>query len=123
MTFRTLSTEEVTDFSMRYLKDELNQEDAQDLRRHLTPGGWMELQRQKYQADLSGTVTPITSGRTEEQIAKDFREDLLDRLNALADLMSRARREHGFTVNFGFNPPDSFGRVSLAVLEITKKLC
>lgn len=68
-------------------------------------------------------ITPITVGRTEEQIAKEIREDLQGRLEAVSEIMTRAKREYGFTINFGFSPPDSFGRVSLAVLEITKKLC
>lgn len=67
--------------------------------------------------------TAITAGRTEEQIAKEIREDLQGRLEAVSEIMTKAKREHGFTISFGFTPPDSFGRISLAVLEITKKLC
>jgi len=123
MAFRILSGEQITDFSARYLKDELNQEDVQDLRRHLSSDGWMELRKQKSQADVAAAVTPISAGRTEEQIAKEMRDDLQSRLEAIGEIMTKAKREHGFTVSFGFSPLDSFGRVTLAVLEISKKLC
>lgn len=75
------------------------------------------------QAERAAKITPITAGRAEEQIAKEIRDDLHARLEAISEILTRVKREHGFTVSFGFTPPDSFGRISLAVLEITKKLC
>jgi hypothetical protein len=70
-----------------------------------------------------GHPIPITSGRTDQQIAEELRKDLQARLEAIGEIMTKAKREYGMTVGFQFTPPDSFGRVTLAALEISKKLC
>jgi hypothetical protein len=119
MAMRILSPNDVDRFSRLYLTDELNQEDLQDLRRHLSVDSFLALQRDR----LAKNVTPITIGRSEEQIAKELRADLQQRLETIGEIMSKAKREHGFVVGFQFAPPDGFGRVSLAALEISKKIC
>ena len=68
-------------------------------------------------------VTAISSGRTDEQIAKEYRLEVEARLGGLCEIMNLAKREHGLTISFQFTPPDGFGRVHLAMLEISKKLC
>jgi hypothetical protein len=67
--------------------------------------------------------TPITAGRSEAQVAKEYRERALAQLEALADLLTEAKRDHGLTVTFQLSGADSFGRTSIAMLEISKKLC
>ena len=68
-------------------------------------------------------VTPIAAGRTEAQIAEDYRKRMLEVLGAVLDIINEARHEHGMSIAFQIGPPDGFNRQGLAVLEISKKLC
>jgi len=78
---------------------------------------------QRFDEAMSRKVTPISAGRSEEQIAQDIRDDMQCRLEAMCEVMTRARRMHGMTVAFQLSAPDAFGRVVLTALEISKKLC
>lgn len=77
----------------------------------------------KPQAGAVGGIVGIALGRSDQQKAEELRKDLQDRLEVIAEIITKARREHGFTVGFQLSPPDGFGRVTLATLEIGKKLC
>lgn len=68
-------------------------------------------------------IKSITEGRTEAQIAADYRERAIAVLDPMIALINEARREHGMIIQFQISQPDGFGRQSLALLEIMKKLC
>lgn len=78
---------------------------------------------QRLDEAASKKITPITAGRTEEQIAKDYQERMLKLLEPVTALVNEARREHGMSIGFSYTPPNGFGIQMLASLEITKKLC
>lgn len=68
-------------------------------------------------------IRPITLGRSEAQIAAEYRERALAALGPLMDIINEARQRHGMVVSFQISAPDGFNRQSLALLEIMKKLC
>lgn len=68
-------------------------------------------------------TTPITSGRTDQQIATEYADRMLKLLNQVTEVLNEARREHGMTISFGYAPPNQFGIQTLASLEVSKKLC
>jgi hypothetical protein len=71
----------------------------------------------------AASVTPITAGRTEAQIAADYRARTLELLEQLVNVITEARKDHSLTISFSISPPDAFGRCSIGMLEISKKLC
>lgn len=68
-------------------------------------------------------VAAISQGRSEAQIAADYRERALAALGPLMDLINEARREHAMVISFQISAPDGFNRQNLAMLEISRKLC
>lgn len=64
----------------------------------------------------------IVPGKSEAEIAAEFRDEAVARLAPVVDLINEARQK-GMQINFQIGPPDSFNRQSLVMLEITKKLC
>lgn len=81
-----------------------------------------ELQAQA-QAQRARQITPISAGRTDQQIAAEYSDRMLKLLNQVTEVLNEARREHGMTISFGYAPPNQFGIQTLASLEIMKKLC
>lgn len=77
----------------------------------------------KKQAERARQITPISAGRTEEQIAKDYQERMMKLLEPVTALINEARREHNMNIGFSYTPPNGFGIQMLASLDITKKLC
>lgn len=90
------------------------------LRNSMSVDQWQHLVMAK--ADRARVVS-IGTGRTEAQIAADYRERTLAALGPLVDVINEARREHGMVVSFQIGAPDGFNRQSLTLLEISKKLC
>jgi hypothetical protein len=72
---------------------------------------------------VESKVTPITAGRTDQQIAGEYADRMLKLLNQVTEVLNEARREHGMTISFGYTPPNQFGIQTLASLEVSKKLC
>lgn len=68
-------------------------------------------------------ITAITEGRTEAQIAADYRKQMIEALTTVLDIINKARQCDGMTIGFQIGPPDGFNRQGLAALEISKKLC
>jgi hypothetical protein len=68
-------------------------------------------------------VASISAGRTEAQIAADYRAKALTLLEELAGLLTEARKDHGMTITFQISGADAFGRSSISMLEVAKKLC
>lgn len=60
--------------------------------------------------------------KTDLELAQHIRDRLMVQLEPIANILSEASRL-GLAVSFHFSPPDSFKRVTLAALEISKKLC
>lgn len=71
----------------------------------------------------AGELIPIGQGRSEAQIAAEYRARTLKMLEEIANLLTEARKEHSMTISFQIGGPDSFGRYALTMLEVTKKLC
>lgn len=67
-------------------------------------------------------IRSVPLGRSEAQIAAEYRERASALLAPLVDLINEARRD-GMMIGFQIGPPDGFNRQSLVLLEITKKLC
>lgn len=111
----------------RFIEDDpgLTEQERLDMRDRTNEHTWLNVveHRDARRARKAGEVVPISAGRTEQQIAEELRKDLQARLETIAEIITKARREHGFTVGFQLSPPDGFGRVTLAALEIGKKLC
>lgn len=97
----------------------LTDEEIKEVRQNTSTHNWMELQKEK----LAKNVTPISAGRSDQQIAEEIRDDLRARLEVIGEIVTKARRDHGMTVAFQFTGPDTFGRTQLVMLEIAKKLC
>lgn len=109
----------------RYNSDDptLTPEETTILRQNVAILTWMDMQKARIKREEDAKVVPITAGRNEQDIAQELRADLQARLETIGEIMTKARREHGLIIAFQFSLPDAFGRQSLAVLEITKKLC
>lgn len=67
-------------------------------------------------------IARLVPGKSDLELAEEYRERLLKLLAPISEALTEAAQA-GLTVNFGFAPPDSFKRVNLAALEISKKLC
>lgn len=69
------------------------------------------------------TPTPISAGRSEVQIASDYRAKTLALLEEMVTVITEARKDHNMIIAFQISGADSFGRSSITMLEVTKKLC
>lgn len=67
-------------------------------------------------------IRSIPLGKSEAQIAAEYRDRATALLGPVVDLINEARRD-GMLIGFQIGPPDGFNRQSLVMLEITKKLC
>ena len=70
---------------------------------------------------MSVPVTLLT-GPTDQEQAIVFRDRITKPLDEVMMIINEARNK-GMIINFQIGPPDAFGRQSLVLLEITKKLC
>jgi hypothetical protein len=70
-----------------------------------------------------GSISAITLGRTDAKIAEEYRARMLAALGEVLDIINEARRDHAMTIGFQISGPDGFNRQSLALLEVSKKLC
>lgn len=81
---------------------------------------------------IAGAATPLNEGDrpntvqferppTDAERAEKLRDEIGGLLAQISDKMTEAKR-HGLTVAFQIAGPDAFGRFSIAVLDITKKL-
>jgi hypothetical protein len=115
--------DELASLHHRYIDGDpaLTEEQIDDMKRRTNTASWWMVQ-EKRDARL-GKVTPISAGRTEEQIAKEIQAEALKILNQLTELMHRAKQEHGMMISFSYSQPNAFGIQTLASLEIIKKLC
>lgn len=67
-------------------------------------------------------IHSIPLGKSESQLATEYRDRASKLLGPVIDLINEARRD-GMQIVFQIGPPDGFNRQSLVMLEITKKLC
>jgi hypothetical protein len=63
----------------------------------------------------------IVPGKSDLELAQEYRQKLLDLLEPVTVVINEARGK-GLIISFGYSPPDAFGRQSLAQLDINKKL-
>src|SRR6185436_16154033 len=103
----------------RYIEDDpaLTEDQINDMRMRTNSVTWRNVLEHR-EARRRRNVTPIAAGRSEADIAKELREDLQSRLEEIGEIITKARREHGFVIAFQFAPADGFGRCTLATLEI-----
>lgn len=100
----------------------LTPEEVDELRLNTATVNWRRMTRDRAVRDRA-KVTSIAEGRTQFQIAQDYRERAKPLLNDLLALINEARREHHMAINFQFSMPDGFDQQHLVLLEINTKLC
>lgn len=86
------------------------------------PDGTAQWEREQQELRDKTGIHSIPLGKSEAQIAADYRERAAALLGPVVDLINEARRD-GMQIAFQIGPPDGFNRQSLVMLEITKKLC
>jgi len=67
------------------------------------------------------SIEVIHAGGNDVDRAQDYKSRLMGLLTEVATVMSEAK-SNGMTVQFSMSPPDAFGRFSVTMLEISKKL-
>lgn len=85
------------------------------------PSGTVQWVSEQELRDRAG-IQSIPLGKSEAQIATEYRQRAGELLAPLVDLINEARSD-GMQIGFQVGPPDGFNRQSLVLLEITKKLC
>jgi hypothetical protein len=116
--WKNASGRDINAWRDRYTAGEPISDEDEAILRDMTSGAsWMTMVTLR-RAALALRIVP---GKSDIELAQEYRQKLLDLLEPVTVVINEARRK-GLIISFGYSPPDAFGRQSLAQLDINKKL-